>query len=122
MTTSVPYINLATKKKSGDWIWTPVWFAEAAGGQSIYIFSAADAGKVKRLRNFEAVQIAPCTISGRITGESRDALGRLIHDDSEVAQAYMLLRSKYGWQIKVLDFFSRVTGKINKRQMIRLDF
>jgi len=122
MNTSLPYINLATKKKSGDWIWTPVWFAEAAGGQSIYIFSAADAGKVKRLRNFEAVQIAPCTISGRITGESRDALGRLIHDDSEVAQAYMLLRSKYGWQIKVLDFFSRVTGKINKRQMIRVDF
>jgi PPOX class probable F420-dependent enzyme len=117
-----PYVSLATKKKSGDWVWTPVWFAEASGGQSIYIFSAADAGKVKRLKNFEAVQIAPCTISGRITGESKDASGQLVHDDTEVANAYTLLRAKYGWQIKVLDFFSRVAGNINKRQMIRVDF
>jgi PPOX class probable F420-dependent enzyme len=117
-----PYVSLATKKKSGDWVWTPVWFAESSGGQSIYIFSAADAGKVKRLKNFEAVQIAPCTISGRITGESKDASGQLVHDDTEIANAYTLLRAKYGWQIKVLDFFSRIAGNINKRQMIRVDF
>jgi PPOX class probable F420-dependent enzyme len=116
------YVNLATKQRSGKWVWTPVWFAEAPGGQSIYIFSAANAGKVKRLRNFETVQIAPCTISGKFTGESISGSGRLVHDDSEVAQAYQFLRSKYGWQIKVLDFFSRIAGNINKRQMIRVDF
>ena len=105
-----PYVSLATKKKSGDWVWTPVWFAEASGGQSIYIFSAADAGKVKRLKNFEAVQIAPCTISGKITGESKDASGQLVHDDTDVANAYTLLRAKYGWQIKVLDFLAVLRG------------
>ena len=117
-----PYVSLATKKKSGDWVWTPVWFARTSGEQSIYIFSAASAGKVKRLKNFETVQIAPCTISGSITGDSKSGLGRLIYDEKEVAQAYTLLRSKYGWQIKVLDFFSRIAGNINKRQMIRVDF
>ena len=95
---------------------------ELVASQSIYIFSAASAGKVKRLKNFETVQIAPCTISGSITGESKSGLGRLIYDEKEVAQAYTLLRSKYGWQIKVLDFFSRIAGNINKRQMIRVDF
>ena len=117
-----PYVSIATKKKSGDWVWTPVWFASPSGEQSIYIFSAASAGKVKRLKNFETVQIAPCTISGSITGDSKSGLGRLIYDEKEVAQAYTLLRSKYGWQIKVLDFFSRIAGNINKRQMIRVDF
>jgi len=119
---NLPYISLATKQRSGNWVWTPVWFAETPVGQSIYIFSAADAGKIKRLKNFEAVQIAPCTISGTITGESLDALGYLVCDDTEVADAYTLLRKKYGWQIKVLDFFSRIAGNINKRQMIRVDF
>ena len=80
------YVSIATKKKSGDWVWTPVWFARTSGEQSIYIFSAASAGKVKRLKNFETVQIAPCTISGSITGESKSGLGRLIYDEKEVAQ------------------------------------
>ena len=117
-----PYASLATKQRSGNWVWTPVWFAEAPAGQSIYIFSAANAGKVKRLKNFDTVQVAPCTVTGTITGESMSGSGRLVHDESEVAQAYTLLRSKYGWQIMVLDFFSRISGNINKRQMIRVDF
>ena len=118
----LPYISLATKKKSGEWVWTPVWFAETANGRSLYIFSADSAGKVKRLRNFENVQIAPCTVTGRITGDSKDGLGYLIHDDSEVSAAYALLRSKYGWQVKLLDFFSRISGNLHSRQMIRVDF
>ena len=117
-----PYISLATKQRSGNWVWTAVWFAATPEGRSIYIFSAANAGKVKRLKNFETVQVAPCTVSGTITGESMSGSGRLVHDESEVAQAYTLLRSKYGWQIRVLDFFSRIAGNINKRQMIRVDF
>jgi len=49
-------------------------------------------------------------------------LGHLIHDDSEVSAAYALLRSKYGWQVKLLDFFSRISGNLHSRQMIRVDF
>ena len=43
------YINLATFRKSGKAVETPIWFAHAEG--SYYAFSAGNAGKVKRLRN-----------------------------------------------------------------------
>ena len=61
------YISLATRKRSGDWVATPVWFAPDNG--HYYVFSAGDAGKVKRLRNFSEARIAPCTMTGTVTGE-----------------------------------------------------
>ena len=42
------YISLATRKRSGEWVATPVWFAPDGG--SYYVFSAGNAGKIKRLR------------------------------------------------------------------------
>ena len=38
------YFSLATRKRSGDFVPTPVWFAPAGG--SYYVFSAGNAGKV----------------------------------------------------------------------------
>ena len=37
------------RRRNGNAVETPVWFAEHAG--KLYVFSAGDAGKVKRLRN-----------------------------------------------------------------------
>ena len=64
------YISFATRKRSGEWVATPVWFAPDRG--SYYVFSAGNAGKVKRLRNFSESRIAACTMSGTLTGEWRD--------------------------------------------------
>ena len=44
-----PYISLVTFRRSGDAVQTPVWFAAYDG--KLYVFSEADAWKVKRLRN-----------------------------------------------------------------------
>jgi PPOX class probable F420-dependent enzyme len=114
------YISLATKKKSGTWVWTAVWFAPGDADHEYYIFSAADAGKVKRLRNFSDIQVAPCTSTGKITGQSSSGLGRLVDDPDECEQAYRALRSKYGWQMGLLDFFSRLSGRIHHRQVISI--
>ncbi len=43
------YINLATYRRSGVAVETPVWFAKDSG--RFYVFSAGNAGKVKRLRS-----------------------------------------------------------------------
>ena len=42
------YMSLATFRKSGAQVATPVWFAPADG--KLYVFTAGDSGKVKRLR------------------------------------------------------------------------
>jgi len=115
------YCSLATKKMSGTWVWTAVWFAPGHAAHEYYIFSAANAGKVKRLRNFADIQVAPCTSTGKITGQSSSGHGRLVEDADECEQAYRALRSKYGWQMGLLNFFSRLSGRIHRRQVISIN-
>ena len=113
------YISFATRKKSGAWVATPVWFAPDKG--SYYVFSAGDAGKVKRLRNFSESRIAACTLRGTLTGEWRDTRAVLLDKPDEMDTALRALRRKYGWQMLLGDFFSRLTGKMGRRAYIRIE-
>lgn len=113
------YISFATRKKSGDFIPTPVWFAP--DGDSYYLFSAGDAGKVKRLRNFSDVRIAACTATGTLTGEWLETRAHLIDQPADTGRALAALRRKYGWQMTIGDCFSRLTGKMKRRQYIRVE-
>jgi PPOX class probable F420-dependent enzyme len=113
------YISLATRKRSGEWVATPVWFAPDDG--KYYVFSAPDAGKVKRLRNFSEARIAPCTMNGTLTGGWRDTRAYVLDTPAERDKALAALRRKYGWQMLVADFFSRLTGKMGRRAYIRIE-
>lgn len=104
------YLSFATRKRSGDWVATPVWFAPSGG-----------AGKVKRLRNFSASRIAPCTFSGNLTGEWVDTQAYLLESEQDEATALAALRRKYGWQMYLGDFFSVLSGKMQRRAYIRID-
>lgn len=112
------YVNVGTKKRDGSWVWTPVWMASVEMNNTFYLFSAGGAGKVKRVRNFPEIKVAPCTVSGKMTGEIVSATAWLEDNPSICVQAYEALRAKYGWQMIALDFFSRVSGNFNKRQLI----
>ena len=113
------YISFATRKRSGEWVATPVWFAPDRG--NYYVFSAGDAGKVKRLRNFSESRIAACTVTGKLTGEWRDAHAYVLDDPEDQATALAALRRKYGWQMLIGDFFSGLTGKMSRRSYIRIE-
>lgn len=113
------YISFATRKKSGDFVATPVWFAP--DGDSYYLFSAGNAGKVKRLRNFSEARIAPCTVTGTLTGDWMDTRAYLLDTRADEDAALQALRRKYGWQMCVGDVFAKLTGKMNKRAYIRVD-
>ncbi len=113
------YISFATRKKSGDFVPTPVWFA--LDGDSYYLFSAGDAGKVKRLRNFTEVRIAACTVTGTLTGEWAETQAHLLDQPADMDRALAALRRKYGWQMAIGDCFSRLTGKMKRRQYIRVE-
>ncbi len=113
------YISFATRKRSGDFVPTPVWFAPHDG--SYYLFSAGEEGKVKRLRNFSESRIASCTVSGRVTGDWVDTEAFLLETPEEEKTALEALRRKYGWQMCLTDFFSTLTGKKGRRAYIRVD-
>jgi len=113
------YVSFATRKRSGEWVATPVWFAPHGG--SYYVFSAGNAGKVKRLRNFSESRIAACTATGALRGEWHDTHARVLDDPADRDTALAALRSKYGWQMYTADIFSRLTGKMGRRAYIRID-
>ena len=116
------YVSIATKKHSGQCVWTPVWMAfvesTVESKSAYYLFSAGAAGKVKRLRNYPEIQVAPCTVSGKITGPIVKAKAWLENDAAISAKAYQALRRKYGWQMAVLDLFSKLGGNFHQRQLI----
>jgi PPOX class probable F420-dependent enzyme len=113
------YISFSTRKRSGDWVNTPVWFAPHDG--SYYVFSAGEAGKVKRLRNFSESRIATCSMNGTLTGDWYDTRARVLDEPRDQQTALAALRRKYGWQMHMADFFSRLTGKMGRRAYIRID-
>jgi PPOX class probable F420-dependent enzyme len=109
------YISLATYRRR-----TPVWFAETSDG--LYVFTAGSSGKVKRLRNSSRARVAACDGRGRLRGEWIDARARVVADPGKVEQAYAALRSKYGLQMRVVDFFSRLSGRIDGRAIVEVEF
>ena len=113
------YINLATQKRDGSFVNTPVWFAQDNVNNIYFIFSAGEAGKVKRIKNFSKVKVAICNYQGNLFGEWLKAEAELIEDEVSVKLAYMRLMEKYGWQLKIVNFFSRIRGKYNQRQVIK---
>lgn len=113
------YVSLMTFRKSGKEVATPVWFAGSDG--EYYMFSAGDAGKVKRLRNSSRARVAPCDMRGKILGEWQQATAELLEKNSADEQlAYKALCNKYGMQMKILDLFSWMGRKKSKRAFIRV--
>jgi len=99
------YLNIESYRKSGKAVGTPVWFAED-GGQ-LYIYSLADAGKVKRIRNNPVVRVAPCDFRGNLKGEWAEARARIL-DSDEATRGHRLLDQKYGMLKKAGNIFSTI--------------
>jgi PPOX class probable F420-dependent enzyme len=119
MTDDHRYACLVTLRRNGTAVKTPVWFA--AAGDTLYVFSAGEAGKVKRLRHSPRVRVAPCDARGRAQGPWHDGTGRIVSDAGMIERAHAALRAKYGWQLRLLDFFSWLTGRIRSRAWIEIE-
>ena len=113
------YISLATMRRNGNSVDTPVWFAPANG--KLYVFSEAKAGKMKRLRNDDHVRFAACNVRGRLRGDWHDGTGRRVDDAAAVERAFAALMAKYGWQMRITNFASRMAGRIDGRAVIEID-
>ena len=86
------YICLITFRRTGDAVSTPVWFAEK--DDKLYVKSRRDSGKCKRIRNNPRVRVAPCTISGKVTGPEFEACARILPDENS-AVARSVIEKKY---------------------------
>lgn len=113
-----PYVSLASFRRNGRAVETPVWIAEHGG--KLYVFSEAKAGKVKRLRNDARVRLAPCNYRGALRGPWSDGTARIVADAETEAIAYRALQQKYGWQMRLTDLLSRLAGRIEGRAVLEI--
>ena len=113
------YISLETTKRDGTAVRTPVWFATDPGETGVlYVYSTADAGKVKRIKRNRAVRIARCDMRGQITGPWAD--GRASLATGEIAALGMSLLDRKYWPWKqVLNLVARIR-RGHQRTIIRI--
>ncbi len=98
------YLDLATFRKDGSAVHTPVWFGEK--DDKLYVMTRSDSGKYKRIRNNSTARIAPCTIRGRITGPDFAATVRVLPPD-DWTWAGKTIKGKY-WLARIPFFWSKL--------------
>ena len=105
------YLNLESYRKTGNRVATPMWFAEDNG--TLYVYSLANAGKVKRIRNNSKVRVVPSDRRGKPKGEWVEAKAQIL-DKRGAELGHKLLNKKYGWIKRIGDIFS----KLRKREKV----
>src|SRR5262249_23528356 len=100
------YISLETFKRDGAGVTTRVWAAPLGG--RLVVVTDGTSYKVKRLRNNATINAAACDVRGNVKGPWHAGTGRIIDIDDDKQRAHAALRAKYGWQMRMLDFFSWV--------------
>ncbi len=94
------YIRITTFRRTGLSVPTPVEFVQQ--NRTVYLRTAKDSGKVKRIRHNPSVTIAPCTIRGKPLGPAVEAFASLV-DDDKGEPILQLFKDKYGilWRIGI---------------------
>jgi PPOX class probable F420-dependent enzyme len=112
------YANLATFRRDGREVRTPVWLA--CDGEDLVVYTNGESGKVKRIRNGGRVRIAACDVRGKVRGEWIEATARLRTDPAAIARGVDAVRRKYGWQAALVMLGARLFGRWPQRAVIEI--
>ena len=110
------YLNLESYRRTGVPVRTPLWFAEEGG--ALYVYSWADSGKVKRIRNDPRVRVVPSDMRGNPKGEWVEARAELL-DAAGAARGHQLLSRKF-WLKRVFDLINSVKKRPHAVMAIHL--
>jgi PPOX class probable F420-dependent enzyme len=87
------YVSVVTFRRNGTPVATPIWVVR--DGDALAIWTGADTGKVKRVRNNPEVTVAACDVRGKVHGEPVNGRAELMSaEDTERVRA--LIIKKYG--------------------------
>ena len=89
-----PYCLVATYKRSGEAVATPLWYGVDDRGR-LYFRTYAHSAKVKRIRNNPRVRVAPSTIRGKPKGAAAEGTAKVL-DPADVPHAEATIQSNYG--------------------------
>ncbi|MGC4807964.1 PPOX class F420-dependent oxidoreductase [Micromonospora sp. DT233] len=113
------YVLVTTFRKDGRAVATPVWAVR--DGDALGVWTAAESGKVKRIRRSGEVTVAPCDMRGRPHGEAVPGHARIC-DPAETRHICELLKKKYGLLGRLSLLGSRLRRGEAARAGIRITF
>ncbi|HLJ80904.1 MAG TPA: PPOX class F420-dependent oxidoreductase [Ktedonobacterales bacterium] len=108
------YISLTTFRKTGAAVATPVWFVQVRA--TLYVYSDATAGKVKRIRNNPQVRFAACTLRGAATGPAFEGKARILTNPREIGMVEAAISKKYGLTRRLLRVANRLSGMVQRHR------
>ena len=89
------HVSVATRRRDGAQVWTPVWFVIV--DERLFFRTLQESGKIKRIRRWPEVELAPCTAEGEITGPTGPGFARVLEpDDPLIPAADSELQKRYG--------------------------
>ena len=91
------YLNLESVKRDGTAVRTPLWFAPDADG-TFYIYSQAEAYKVKRLRRTPVCRVAACDMRGNVSGAWLEARAEILSGEAAARGMALLDRRYWPWK------------------------
>jgi len=95
------YMRLTTFRRSGKAVPTTVWFAFVDG--KAYVFTSANSGKAKRIRNNPRVTLTPSNFRGKpVARGSVEAEACIMGKDDE-EMPNRIIDQKYGWQYRLFN-------------------
>ena len=103
------YLNLETFRKDGSGVKTPVWFIQ--DGDTLFVRTIDNSGKVKRVRQISSVNIAPCKVNGILLGAWTPATAREVKDPAIDRKVDRLLGQKYGLMKALFGLASSLQGR-----------
>lgn len=101
------YALVVTFRRSGEPVPSPVWCA-LDGPDRLWFESAADSGKVRRLRNDPTVVVCACSMRGRPLGPVIAGTATVIEGDA-ATRADAALAANVGWQRAAI---AQTTGRL----------
>lgn len=109
------YISLSTFRRNGAAVATAVWFATDGG--KIYLYSALDAGKMKRVRATARVTVVACDVKGKVAPGAVPVAGVAVELAADRGPfVHGLLNRKYGWKKHAIEFFMVIPEKLRLRK------
>lgn len=113
-----PFVSLATFRRSGESVATPLWVVGDATG--LRFWTPRGSGKVKRLRNDASVELRPCDRRGRVAPDAPTVTGRadIVDDPATMRAVADGLRAKYGWQYRLVTVLEKLRPSMTDRVVV----
>ncbi|MFJ5221120.1 PPOX class F420-dependent oxidoreductase [Streptomyces sp. NPDC088354] len=99
------YLLVTTYRRDGRTVPTPVWVV--LDDDALGVWTVADSGKVKRIRNQADVLVGPCDVRGNPTGNQVQARAEIL-GAQETERYRLLVARKYGLMGRLVLFGSRL--------------